>query len=100
MSRQKLSFLFSLLIAFGFLTTTGCGAPATSFAGSGSTAKSLLPDSGTVAATTHPLVARYSINVAQDAQVSIEFGISTAYGRSTGVVPTPSGGGAVSILVA
>src|SRR4051812_21047214 len=53
-----------------------------------------------VAATAHPLVARYSITVPSDANVEVEFGEDTNYGRHTGLIPTPAGGGVVQLLVA
>lgn len=55
---------------------------------------------GTVSATGHPLVARYSINVPRDANVTVEFGLDTHYGLRTWSRPTPPGGGTVELLVA
>lgn len=53
-----------------------------------------------VTSTTHPLVAQYTINIPSDANVEVQFGETTSYGRSTNLVPTPAGGGTVRILVA
>jgi arylsulfate sulfotransferase len=54
----------------------------------------------TVSPTNNPLVARYTITVPDGSQVSIQFGLTTAYGTSTWQVDAPTGGGEVSILVA
>jgi arylsulfate sulfotransferase len=54
----------------------------------------------TVSPTNHPLVARYTITVPDGSRVSIQFGLTTAYGTSTWQVDAPTGGGEVSILVA
>jgi hypothetical protein len=54
----------------------------------------------TVSPTNNPLVARYTITVPDGSQVSIQFGLTTAYGTSTWQVDAPAGGGQVSILVA
>ena len=56
--------------------------------------------SGTVSASKHPLVALYDIQPPHDAKVTVEFGPDTKYGKSTGAVSTPSGGGAVEVQVA
>ncbi len=55
---------------------------------------------GTVSTTNNPLVASYSIVVADGGKVKIEFGPDTSYGRNTWTQPAPSGGGLVTILVA
>lgn len=55
---------------------------------------------GTVSATGITLVANYSITPPSDAQVSVQFGLDTTYGRSTSMQPVPQGGGTVSTLVA
>jgi arylsulfate sulfotransferase len=55
---------------------------------------------GAVTATANSLVADYSITPPSDAQVSIQFGTDTTYGRATSMRQTPQGGGAVSTLVA
>ena len=48
-----------------------------------------------------PLVARYNIYLPAPGQVSVEFGKTTAYGRNTWQVPTPSqNGGDVQLYVA
>jgi len=56
--------------------------------------------SASVHPTTHPLVARCAITLPADTTVTVEFGTTTQYGRSTSPVPAPAGGGPVSILVA
>ena len=53
-----------------------------------------------VSATSHPLVAKYTITIPSDANVEVQFGETTSYGRKTNLVPTPTGGGTVNILVA
>ena len=55
---------------------------------------------GTVAATANPQVAQYTISVPDGTSASVQFGTDTNYGLSTWAVPAPSGGGAISILVA
>ncbi len=55
---------------------------------------------GVVSTTNEPQVAQYTIDPPAAANVSIEFGTGTTYGRSTWTVPTPAGGGSVSIYVA
>jgi len=55
---------------------------------------------GSLASTNHPQVALYRITLPHDAEVYIQFGVTTEYGLMTWTQPTPSGGGAVSILVA
>jgi hypothetical protein len=50
--------------------------------------------------TTHPFVAKYTITLVKGVEVTVQFGLTTAYGRSTAPVPSPPGGGAVSILIA
>ncbi len=44
---------------------------------------------GTVAATTHPLVASYSIRLPRPGKVAVEFGLDTTYGRRTWTRSTP-----------
>lgn len=53
-----------------------------------------------VSATAHPLVAKYTIDIPGDANVEVEFGETTSYGRKTALVPAPAGGGTVNVLVA
>ena len=53
-----------------------------------------------VAPTSHPQVARFTITAPADSMVEVEFGTDTSYGWSTVPVPAPPGGGPVSILVA
>ncbi|MDQ5871282.1 MAG: aryl-sulfate sulfotransferase [Acidobacteriota bacterium] len=54
----------------------------------------------TISPTSHPLVARYAIGLVVGAKITVEFGKTTKYGRSTNPVPAPPGGGPVSILIA
>lgn len=79
-----LSLLFACLL---FLA--GCGSPA----------DPPLWFSGSVKATQHPLVAQYSTAVSAAAQVSVEFGTTTGYGRSTAPQAVKAGS-EVSLLVA
>ena len=53
-----------------------------------------------ISPTSHPLVAKYTITLVKGVKVTVQFGLTTAYGRSTAPVPSPPGGGTVSILVA
>lgn len=50
-------------------------------------------------ATSHPLVAQYSVTTTTAATVSIQFGPTTSYGLTTSSQTTPSGGGTVIFLV-
>jgi arylsulfate sulfotransferase len=50
--------------------------------------------------TGSPLVAAYSINLPSSGKVSVEFGKTTDYGRSTWQVPSGPSGGQVKVLVA
>ena len=59
----------------------------------------VLPE-GTVSTTANPQVAQYTITPPQAGTVTIEFGKTTQYGLQTATVPTPTGGGPVSIYVA
>jgi arylsulfate sulfotransferase len=54
----------------------------------------------TISPTSHPLVASYALNAPVGCTVTVQFGLTTAYGRSTAPVPSPPGGGPVSILIA
>ena len=55
---------------------------------------------GQVSGTNNPQVAQYSITPPRDANVSVQFGPDTNYGLETWSQPTPTGGGAVNLLVA
>lgn len=55
---------------------------------------------GAVSTTNNPQVAQYSFLTLPNTTVAIEFGPDTNYGFETWAVPAPSGGGAVTILVA
>ncbi len=55
---------------------------------------------GVVGPTNNPLVAEYSIALVKPANITIEFGEDTSYGRSTSPQHTPNPLGAMSILVA
>ncbi len=81
----------ALLVAAWLLILAGCGSPASSD-----------PDpsvSGAVKGTQHPLVAQYTIGVSAPAQVSVEFGTTTTYGRSTWSQPANAATN-LSLLVA
>src|SRR5262249_10305072 len=58
------------------------------------------PGSSQVKTTNNPLVALYTIQAPSAATVSVEFGPTVDYGRTTWAQNAPSGGGTVSILVA
>jgi arylsulfate sulfotransferase len=53
-----------------------------------------------ISPTSHPLVALYTITLVKGVKVTVQFGLTTAYGHSTNAVPSPPGGGKVSMLVA
>jgi arylsulfate sulfotransferase len=53
-----------------------------------------------VAATSHPLVARFTVQVSTPVSVHVEFGPDIAYGRSTSAKEILQGGNSVEILVA
>ncbi len=55
---------------------------------------------GTITVTGNALVASYSITPPSDAQLFVQFGVDTTYGRATSQQPTPQGGGPVSTFVA
>lgn len=55
---------------------------------------------GTITPTGNTLVATYSITPPSDAQLFVNFGPDTTYGRETSKQPTPAGGGPVSTFVA
>jgi hypothetical protein len=58
----------------------------------------LLP--GAVASTANKQVAAYTINLPAGSSVSVNFGTTTSYGLNTWTVPSPTGGGDVTVLVA
>jgi arylsulfate sulfotransferase len=93
MSDRK--FLVLLCLACALLAFAGCGSPASSDSSGGQP----LPTPGVVIATAHPLVASYSVVAPNAGSVSVEFGTSTAYGRSTGSQTVSTGGGSIEILV-
>ncbi|MGH9718178.1 MAG: aryl-sulfate sulfotransferase [Candidatus Acidiferrales bacterium] len=72
---------------------------ATSAGKSASAAVSIVAP-GVVTTTNEPQVAQYTIDPPASANVSIEFGTDTSYGKTTWTQPTPTGGGPVSIYVA
>lgn len=55
---------------------------------------------GTVSTSNNPLVALYSVTAPFGSKVQVQFGTSTGYGLSTGLVPAPGAGGIANILVA
>src|SRR3954447_16342213 len=52
---------------------------------------------GTVSPTSNPLVAQYSVNPARRGTVTVEFGETTEYGRSTSPMATAVGPTAVQV---
>jgi len=60
----------------------------------------VMMSTGTVTTTANPQVAQYTITPPSAGTVTISFGTTQAYGRQTWSVPTPNGGGPVSIYVA
>jgi arylsulfate sulfotransferase len=90
MKRSGVRFYSSLLIlASTFIVTaatTGCAG---------------VPPSSMVLPTQHPLVARYNVSITGGAQVWVEFGPDTNYGRQTSQFSTPGPGtDIVPVLVA
>ncbi|MGH9433387.1 MAG: aryl-sulfate sulfotransferase, partial [Terriglobia bacterium] len=79
------------------LTVTATGTSNTSSIASATV--TIIPP-GTVSATNNPLVAKYSLSVARQGTVTIQFGPDTNYGLKTWSRPTPSTGGPISIFVA
>jgi arylsulfate sulfotransferase len=55
---------------------------------------------GKVAATTHPLVALYSLTPPANSTVFVQFGLDTTYGFQTAPQPAPSNGAPLNIQVA
>jgi arylsulfate sulfotransferase len=55
---------------------------------------------GTVSTSNNPLVALYSVTAPIGSKVQVQFGTSTGYGLTTGLVPAPAAGGTVGVLVA
>ena len=89
----------------------GCASSGMSAAGSappgaplnaspGAAFPAFLGQTGVVASTQNPQVARYTIVPPSGATVTIDFGTDTTYGLETWAVPAPLGGGPVSVLVA
>lgn len=79
------------------LASVGCG---TRLGNGGGSAEASLPTPSTVTSTSHPLVAQYTIPVRSAAQVTVEFGTDTSYGRHTASATLAVGGGTAQILVA
>lgn len=88
----------TLSLNYGNAATGAPGSVALSGVALGSSAK-ILP-AGTVTATINPQVALYTITPPAAGTVTVNFGTTTAYGLETFSVPTPIGGGSVSIEVA
>ena len=87
--------ILSLLVLY-LLATAACGGGA---AGSKESALYELP-SGTVSATSNPLVAQYTISAPAQATVAVQFGPSLSYGFQTSAQASVAGGGDVTVLVA
>jgi arylsulfate sulfotransferase len=77
------------------LLLAGCGG------GGGSSTMAAPPaiQQASVTATSHPMVAQYSVTTSSAATVSVAFGPTTSYGLTTSAQATPTGGGTVNILV-
>ncbi len=74
------------------LLLSGCGGGGTNVTGSPALQAS-------VTATSHPLVAQYSVTTTTQATVSVQFGTTTSYGFTTSSQSIPTGGGTANILV-
>lgn len=86
-----------LCVVFGVvLLLEGCGSDSYVVRCSGAVGVS---GSAGVAATSNPQVARYTFEAPGPGTVTVDFGVDTRYGRSTGAVKA-SGQGPVSVLVA
>lgn len=55
---------------------------------------------GSVSTSNNPLVALYNVTAPIGSKVQVQFGMSTSYGLTTGLVPAPTAGGTVGVLVA
>lgn len=55
---------------------------------------------GTVTTSNNPLVALYNVTAPLGSKVQVQFGTTTAYGLSTGLIPAPGAGGIDGVLVA
>ena len=89
--------LSTILLLVAALSWSGCGSSSANSASRQSREKLTQP--GTVSASQHPLVARYDLTVPASAQVSIDFGPTASYGRTTGSQAVLTGATA-SLLVA
>ena len=88
------------LVLIAVAACIGCGAAMNSpSASASSVANTVSFTSGAVSATGHPLVARYSFTSPVAANVAVEFGPDTTYGRSTSAQAVGAGQ-TVNILVA
>ena len=73
---------------------------ATSSSGSSATAQAYVVAPGSVEPTLNPQVALYTITPPVAANVTIQFGPTTSYGKSTWTQGSPTGGGPVTTYVA
>jgi len=73
---------------------------ATSSSGSSASAQAYVVAPGQVEPTLNPQVALYTITPPVAANVTVQFGPTTTYGKSTWTQGSPTGGGPVSIYVA
>lgn len=64
------------------------------------TAQAYVVSGSSVSTTANGQVASYSINLPGPGTVSVEFGTTTSYGRSTWQVASPTAGGTTTVLVA
>ena len=63
------------------------------------TGSAMAAGTGTVASTTNPLVALYTVTPGFNASVSVEFGPDTSYGNTTSAIQTTAGTAPVSVEV-
>ncbi|MFB3923217.1 MAG: aryl-sulfate sulfotransferase [Terriglobia bacterium] len=98
-STQLTAVVPSALLAASSASTISVSTPSPG-GGSDNSAILSVMAAGVVTATNHPLVAKYSISLPRDGEVTVEFGPDANYGRRTWTRPAPAGGGQVDILVA
>jgi hypothetical protein len=92
------TLFFSLLtVTCALLAFTGCGSPSNSSPSNSSDPQ--FTSAGTVSPTAHPLVADYSVTAPAGGQLTVEFGTSTLYGRTTSARAVTAGQ-MVNVLVA
>jgi hypothetical protein len=95
MDMKDYKFLVLLCVGAFLQGLTGCGSPSSSDPAGSPNLRMV----GTVSATTHHLVAKYSFVSPAAGTVNVEFGTNVLYGRSTGS-KTVTAGQTVDVLVA